>query len=103
MQIGASTGSELGSFCAWSGSELGSTVRGVDRSLDCSNVWLRRVQIVLRQCVDRFVWLGVWVGAVKLCVHLRKAVHVREEWKMFEVKIWAENDFRWFWLILRSN
>ena len=24
MQIGASTGSELGSFCAWSGSELGS-------------------------------------------------------------------------------
>ena len=62
-----------------------------------------RVQMVVRRCVDRSVWLGVWVGAVKLCVRLSEAVRVREEWKMFEVKIWAENHFRWFWLILRSN
>ena len=53
--------------------------------------------------VDRSVWLGVWVGAVKLYVRLREAVRLREEWKMFEVKIWAEIDFRWFLLILRSN
>ena len=56
--------------------------------------------------VDRSIWLGVWVGAVKLwerqCMS-KRGVRVREKWKTFEVKIWAEIDFRWFWLILRSN
>ena len=73
--------------------------RDLTRTLPLS----RRVQIVVRGCVDCSVWLGVWVGAVKLYVRLREAVRVREEWKMFEVKIWAENHFRWFWLILQSN
>ena len=73
--------------------------RDLTRTLPLS----RRVQIVVRWCVDCSVWLGVWVGAVKLCVRLREAVRVREEWKMFEVKIWAKNHFRWFWLILQSN
>ena len=70
--------------------------RDLTRTLPLS----RRVQIVVCWCVDCSVWLGVWAGAVKLCVHLREAVRVREEWKMFEVKIWTENHFRWFWLIL---
>ena len=56
--------------------------------------------------VDHSVWLGVWVGAVKLwerqCVSERR-VRVRKRRKTFKVKIWAEIDFRCFWLNLRSN
>ena len=56
--------------------------------------------------VDRSIWLGVWVRAVKLwerqCV-CERGVHVRERRKTFEVKIWAEIDLRCFWLNLRSN
>ena len=61
------------------------------------------MQIVVRRCVDRAIWLGVWVEANQARGSERGPVRVREEWKMFEVKIWVENDFRWFWLILRSN
>ena len=32
-----------------------------------------------------------------------RGVRVRERRKTFEVKIWAENDFRRFWLNFRSN
>ena len=32
-----------------------------------------------------------------------RGVRVRERRKTFEVKIWAEIDFRRFWLNLRSN
>ena len=56
--------------------------------------------------VDRSVWLGVWVRAVKLwerqCVSER-GVRVRDRRKTFEVKIRAEIDFRCFWLNLRSK
>ena len=56
--------------------------------------------------VDRSVWLGVWVGAVKLwerqCV-CERGVRVRERRKRFEVKIRTENDFSCFWLNFRSN
>ena len=74
----------------------------MDRSLDRSNVWLcrlRRAWIVVRRCgLFRLAWC---VGRSSQA--LREAVRVREKWKMFEVKIWAEIDFRWFLLILRSN
>ena len=43
----------------------------MDRSLDRS---VRRVQIVVRRCVDRSVWLGVWIGASQaLCASERAA------------------------------
>ena len=63
-----------------------------------------KLGLVFAWCVDRSVWLSVWIGASQaLCAPEKGPVRVREEWKMFEVKIWAENHFRWFWLILRSN
>ena len=68
-----------------SGSELGAS------SLD---VW-----IILLE-------LGVWIGASQaLCACERAASSAceRAEWKMFEVKIWAELIFRLFCLILWSN
>ena len=56
--------------------------------------------------VDRSVWLGVWVGAVKLwerqCV-CERGVRVRERKKRFEVKIRTKNDFSRFWLNFWSN
>ena len=86
-------------FVDWS---LFRRVHGVDRSLDRSNVLLRRLcraWIVVRRCgLFRLAWC---VGRSSQA--LREAVCVREKWKMFEVKIWAEIDFRWFLLILRSN
>ena len=57
-------------------------------------------------CVDRSIWLGVWIGASQaLCVCERVASSAceRVEWKMFEVKMRTELIFRLFRLILRSN
>ena len=63
-------------------------VHRVDRSLDRSKDRVHRVQIMVCRCVDRSIWLGVWVGASQaLCAPERGPVRVREEWKMFEVKI----------------
>ena len=56
--------------------------------------------------VDRSVWLGVWVGAVKVwqrqCV-CERLVRVRERRKSFEVKITTKNDFNRIWLNFWSN
>ena len=87
------------------------TVRRVCESwcVECGsglrNEWIGAWSFFAR-CVDRFVWLGVWIGASQaLCTCERAASNAceRAEWKMFEVKIWAELIFRLFCLILRSN
>ena len=87
--------------------------RDRDRTKRLSQSWLTSISAVpwsrsRSWCVgvDCSVWLGVWVGAVKLwerqCV-CERGVRVRERRKTFEVKIWAENDFCRFWLNFRSN
>ena len=120
VQIGASTGSELDSSSAWSGSELVcgselvSSSAWSESELVSSGAWSGS-KLGCVDCielgswcvgVDCFVWLSVWVEVVKLwerqCV-FERGVHVRERRKTFEVKIWAEIDLRCFWLNLRSN
>ena len=79
--------------------------RDRDRCRSAQFRWLARSR---SWCVgvDRSVWLGVWVGAVKLwekqCV-CERGVRVREKRKRFEVKIRIGNDFSRFWLNFRSN
>ena len=79
--------------------------RDRDRCRSAQFRWLARSR---SWCVgvDRSVWLGVWVEAVKVwqrqCV-CERLVRVRERRKSFEVKITAENDFSRFWLNFRSN
>ena len=101
MQIGASTGSELGLFCAWSGSELVSSSAWSGSELVSSSAWsgseLGSFKCLATSSLDRgaSVWIisfGLVCGSEQSSSErgsacLREAVRVREKWKMFEVKI----------------
>ena len=120
VQIGVSTRSVLGLFCAWSGSELVSSSVWSGSELVSLSAWsgselgsFKCLAVSTASSLDRgaSVWI-VLFGSVcgseqssseRGSACLRETVRVREKWKMFEVKIWAEIDFRWFLLILRSN
>ena len=55
MQIGVSTGSELGSFCAWSGLEL-----------DSSSAWSGSELVCGSELVSSTVWSGSELGSFEV-------------------------------------